>query len=170
MNYHQIISRISKDNYKFYLNTTRGFLNSYFESRKSFLEKLKKKNFNSKLFKKSNTLKKLYNLGQKDKKYINLSIANLYKKIEIFQKVYSDYNNFFNRKKNNTEAEIESYVLINRFILQSKRLNDLKKLNASLKINDKVLMNFKKIKDQNCLNILKQNIMKEFELIRKFNV
>ena len=81
MNYHQIISRISKDNYKFYLNTTRGFLNSYFESRKSFLEKLKKKNFNSKLFKKSNTLKKLYNLGQKDKKYINLSIANLYKKI-----------------------------------------------------------------------------------------
>ena len=31
-------------------------------------------------------------------------------------------------------------------------------------------MNFKKIKDQNCLNILKQNIMKEFELIRKFNV
>ena len=170
MDYPQIISKISKNNYKFYLNNTKSFFNSYYKNRIFFLNKLKKETGKSNLKKKTNTLKKLFNLNKNSKKYLKTSINNLYKKIEIFQKIYSDYNKYFYSKKNNVEAEIESYVIINKLILKSKYFNDLKKLNVSLKINDKVLLNYDKIKDRECLNILEQNIIKELRLIKKFNV
>jgi len=171
MNYLKIISEISKNNYKFYFNPRIKFFVSYKKSRLIFLKKiniLNKYNTNKNY---SSTFKKLSNINNSIKKNKDKQIIlNLYKKIEIFQKIYASYNKLYLKKKTNREAEIESYILLNKIILELKEINNLKKLNVTLKINDKVLLNFNKIKSQYLLSVLSNNLKKEISLIKGLNV
>lgn len=101
----------------------------------------------------------------------NLNNTNsliFYKKFNIHLKLKERYNLINYKKKTNKDACFYSYLLLSKFIMKNKKIENLHKLNFFLKINDLLILLFKKNKHERYLYDFIKNIKFEKKLIRKF--
>ena len=181
MNYLKVIKKVKKNKYSNYLNLKKDFFISYFQSRMKFItQDISKINFyprNENFFinntKSTNTFNYFLNIYFKYNYKKKISI-NDKKKLYIFYKKYEsnlklkknyDYDFF---KTSEIETKIYSYIILGFFLKQLNKINSLQKLNCLIKINDHILLNNKKIKDKNFLEIFIQNLKFELNLLKKF--
>ena len=175
MNYQKIISKVSRENYKFYFNPKNSFYISFEKFRSNFLKKKFSVECNQSLIDTNSfsltykILNKINKDGIKSKKNQQI-LFNLYKRFEIDNIIFKEYDNHFLKKKSTKEAEIETYILLNKLILKLENINKLNKLNVTLKLNDKILLNYNKIKIVKYFNILTKNIISEKKMIASLNV
>ena len=101
----------------------------------------------------------------------NLNTRNsliFYKKFNANLKLKEKYNLINFKKKTNKDACFYSYLLLSKFIIKNKKIENLHKLNFFLKVNDLLILLFKKKKHKKYLYDFIININFEKKLIRKF--
>lgn len=101
----------------------------------------------------------------------NLNTENsliFYKKFNAHLKLKENYNLKTFKKETNKNACFYSYLLLSKFIIKNKKIEDLHKLNFFFKVNDLLILLFKKNKHEKYLSNFAKNLSFEKKLIRKF--
>lgn len=101
----------------------------------------------------------------------NLNAKNsliFYKKFNAHLILKDKYNLITFKKETNKNTCFYSYLLLSKFIIKNKKIEDLHKLNFFLKINDLLILLFRRNKHEKYLSDFTKNLNFEKKLIRKF--